>query len=359
MPVDQNDDEDNFEEIQSEIDDKETDLAPYKLITYGADYTLQVLVDKLEAEDIIVPPFQRKYIWPLVKASKLIESFLLGLPVPQIFLYKEVDTETLTVVDGQQRLRTIQYFFNEIFKERAFRLLNVKQQWEGKKYTELKANEQRRLRDSILRATIFQQTDPNDNSSIFEVFERLNTGGMTLREQEIRNCVIRGNINSFLEGLNNYPTWRNLFGNVQIDTRMRDIEMILRFFALYDNLDNYSKPMKDFLTLFMRGKKNLSEDEKSNYETIFKQTMDFINEKIGPRAFRIRTGINIAVFDAISVSLAKLDLSGLSDVKENFELLISDTDFIDLVSVHTTDKDKVIQRISLATRYFQNEVHSS
>lgn len=104
MPVEQNDEEDNFEEIQSEIDDKETDLAPYKLITYGADYTLQVLAEKLEAEDIIVPPFQRKYIWPLVKASKLIESFLLGLPVPQIFLYKEVDTETLTVVDGQQRL---------------------------------------------------------------------------------------------------------------------------------------------------------------------------------------------------------------------------------------------------------------
>jgi uncharacterized protein with ParB-like and HNH nuclease domain len=341
-----------FEKIESEDIDKEIDIAPYKIITYGADYTLSVLNEKLGRMDIIVPMFQRKYVWPPIKASKLIESFLLSLPVPQIFLYKEAETEKLLVVDGYQRLKTIECFYNEQFPDgKEFRLSSVKPKWEGKKYTELSEPDRIRLDDSVLRATIFQQTDPKDNSSVFEVFERLNTGGMTLKEQEIRNCIIQGHINGFLEDLNQHPSWRKLFGR-KPDARMRDIELILRFLALYSKLASYSKPMKWFLTQFMMSQQNLSAEEQKKYSDVFKNTMDFILDNFGSNAFRIKFGINVALFDAISISLARLDKNKLSDLENKRRLLIEDPHFRDLTSLHTTDKEAIIERISIAAKVF-------
>ena len=120
-------DDDLFEKIESEEEDRELELpTTYKISLYGADYTLSVLKEKLEKEDIFIPSFQRKYIWPVSKASKLIESFLMGLPVPQIFLYKEIGTEKLLVVDGHQRLKSIQCFLNEKLPNgRKFKLTYV------------------------------------------------------------------------------------------------------------------------------------------------------------------------------------------------------------------------------------------
>jgi uncharacterized protein with ParB-like and HNH nuclease domain len=254
--VNENDEDELFEKISSEVDDREIDVATYKIISYGADYTLKLLSEKFKDEEIVIPPFQRKYVWPPKKASKLVESFLLGLPVPQIFLYKEEDTQDLLVVDGQQRLKTIHYFLDGKFPDGTdFYLRSVKPHWEGKRFEDLKEPDKRRFKDGVLRATIFQQTDPKDNTSVFEIFNRLNTGGMALKEQEIRNCIVRGPINDFLNELNDYANWRILFGKSESDTRMRDVELILRFLALYDNIDTYSKPMKEFLTCYMRSKK--------------------------------------------------------------------------------------------------------
>lgn len=342
-----------FEEIPSEIEDKAIDIATYKLITYGADFTLSVLVEKLKDKEIIVPKFQRKHVWPPKMSSKLIESFLLGLPVPQIFLYREEETQELLVVDGQQRLNSVLFFFMEEFsKGTPFYLRSVKAKWEGKKYSDLSEPDKRRLKDSILRATIFQQTDPKDNSSVFEVFERLNTGGMSLKEQEIRNCIIRGRINEYLNSLNEYPPWRYLFGKEEPDSRMRDVELILRFFALNEQLRQYAKPMKEFLTNFMRLKRHISKSEQERYSKTFKETMDFIFEKIGPSAFKVKAGINVAVFDSISVALARVNKKDLSDTEKRYGNLLKKPVFLEAVSEHTTDKDKINQRIKMAIEAF-------
>ena len=104
------------EPLQSEVDDYESSAAEYEISTYPADFTLEVLWSKWKAEDIIVPQFQRQFVWKHVQASKLIESFLAGLPVPAIFLYVERKSQKYLVIDGQQRLRSIFYFFEEIEK---------------------------------------------------------------------------------------------------------------------------------------------------------------------------------------------------------------------------------------------------
>lgn len=131
--------------------------AQYKINYYGADFTLEVLSMKINRNEIVIPRFQRRYIWPITRASKLVESFLLGSPVPEVFLYREEKTQDLLIVDGHQRLKTISYFFSETFEDgRPFRLRGVKAAWEGKKFSELKSTEQR-----YLRTVFFEQPSSN------------------------------------------------------------------------------------------------------------------------------------------------------------------------------------------------------
>lgn len=346
---DQQGDEIELENIPSEQDDLDIDNAAYEIKTYGADLTLEILSKKFDTGEIIVPDFQRRYVWPHKKASRLIESFLLGLPVPQVFLYREEEKQDLLVVDGQQRLKTANYFFHEKLENGSeFYLKGTKPQWEGKKYSTLKESDRRKLNNYILRATIFEQVNPNDHSSIFEIFERLNTGGMPLNEQEIRKCVIRGPINKFVEELNMYPAWRKLLKKDSPDVRMKDVEMILRFFALWLEWKKYRKPMKDFITEFMRKKKDIDEKEQDRYSRVFKSIVDQVCNEAGTEVFRIKSGINIAVFDSIMVALASLSDKKIDNLQKAVEDLKKDSAYLDAVSKSTTDADRVGSRIKIA-----------
>ena len=343
----------DLEKISSEEEDLSIDNATYKIKTYGTDLTLEILSLKFDTKEIIVPDFQRRYVWTPKKASKLIESFLLGLPVPQVFLYREEDTQNLLVVDGQQRLKTINYFIKEKFENgEKFYLRGVKPMWEGKTFSDLDIPNQRRFNNYVLRATIFEQTDPKDNSSIFEIFERLNTGGMALTPQEIRNCVVRGEINNFLNDLNKYENWRNLLNKPQPDTRMKDIEMILRFFSLFNSWKKYKKPMKDFISEFMKNKKDINQVEKEKYSKIFESVIDKIYTEIGTNAFRIKAGINIAVFDSVTVGLAIVEPDKVTDFKQKFDSLKQNPSYLESISKSTTDSDRVESRIKLAIEIF-------
>jgi uncharacterized protein with ParB-like and HNH nuclease domain len=157
MPMDiQNESIIELETILSEEKDQDLDVASYKINTYGTDFTVEILALKVKDNEIIIPPFQRRYVWTPKKASKLIESFLLGLPVPQIFLYRQETTQDLMVVDGQQRLRTIHYFLRGTFEDSSpFRLTSVRQEWEGKSYSELTEQDKRKLKNSILEHFAF------------------------------------------------------------------------------------------------------------------------------------------------------------------------------------------------------------
>ena len=174
----------------------------YAISSYGADYPVDGLVKRINSGSIYIPKFQRSYVWNIYRAARFIESLLLGLPVPAIFLYKETESNKLLVIDGQQRLRTLQYFYKGSFEptERTFKLpKGVQQRFQGATYETLKADERLRLDDSIIHAIIVKQEDPSEDhsqgagpSSIYHIFERLNTGGVLLQPQEIRSCIFHG-----------------------------------------------------------------------------------------------------------------------------------------------------------------------
>ncbi len=120
-----------------EAEEEEVDELRYEITSYPSDMTLRVYYDKWKDGQLVIPDFQRKFVWDIVQASKLIESFLIGIPVPGVFLYKEQKTNKLLVIDGQQRIESIARFFEEKFDDKLFRLKNVRASWDKKIYSEL------------------------------------------------------------------------------------------------------------------------------------------------------------------------------------------------------------------------------
>ena len=320
----------------------------YRISSYGADYPVDGLVKRLKQGDIDVPTFQRQFVWPLPQASRFIESLLLGLPVPSIFLSKDSETQKLMVIDGQQRLKSLRFFYDGILHGKEFRLRGVTKEFENLTYRTLEDEDRRRLDDSILHAIIIKQEDPgNDDSSVYMVFERLNTTSTPLSPQEIRACVYHGSFNDYLAEANRNPDWRAIFG--EPSARQKDRELLLRFFALFYKLDSYKRPMKLFLNGFMHENRHLKRYDQSTLNGVLKPTMALVNEVLGRKAFRPQHALNASVTDALLVGVAQRLRDGPVTDRNAFKAAIGpvlrDEGFADLHTVDTTKPDKVRARI--------------
>lgn len=351
------DDDQIIEEVESEKLDELLDTTNYEIITYGADYTLSVLYEKITKEEIIIPNYQRKYVWKQKQASRLVESFLLGLPIPGVFLSKVPETGQLLVVDGQQRLKTIEAFRNGIFPITGddFFLIGVHSKWEGKKYESLEAVDRRKFDDSVLRATIIQQINPKDDTSVYHIFERLNTGGTTLQNQEIRNCIYQGAFNDLLHELNTNLLWRKLYNSAIPSPRLKDEELILRFFAFIDMIDDYRKPMNEFLSKYMSKKRKLSENEKETYRKAFIDTITLIDKEVGLRAFRPSRNLNMAAFDSVMYTLHIYRNNLKPNLNKEIDSLFQNDAYQKVIRLGTTDEETILSRLKLAKQYLTNE----
>ena len=345
-----------FERIKSEEEDSESAPPEYEINTFPADFTLEVLYKKWQAGDIDIPKFQRQFVWKQNQASKLIESFLIGLPVPAVFLYTERTTQKYLVIDGQQRLRSVFYYLEGYFGEpqngqrQVFALtgLSSKSKYHDLGFEQLDVPDQRRLNNCVLRSFIVQQLSPSDSdTSLYHVFERLNTGGTFLANQEIRNCVYRGNFRELLQELNELPDWRQILGRGAPDSRQRDVELILRFFALLDHA-HYAKPMKDYLSRFMKKNEVLNDTVRKQFQQLFSSTCEAIKDRLGPRPFHIRRGLNSAVFDCVMVSFAHHLAAVPSDVADRYKRLLNLQEFQDDVTAGTTDEEVIKDRMKRA-----------
>ncbi|MCY4436793.1 MAG: DUF262 domain-containing protein [Chloroflexi bacterium] len=333
----------------------------YSITSYGADFTLDGLVRRIQVGDIVVPTFQRGYVWNKKQASLLIESFLMGLPVPGIFLSQEED-QTLLVIDGQQRLRTLQYFYEGLFgaespslSGKKFALTDVSEAFEGKTCKTLSPQDRRQLDNSLLHATIVKQNEPeDDNSSIYLLFERLNTQGVQLQPQEIRNSIYRGAFNEMLKELNANKSWRHIFG--RIHSRAKDQELILRFLALYFDTHNYSRPMKQFLNDYMDKNQHLEMNTREEGIQAFVPAIEFIDSALGRKAFRPTVALNAAVYDAVMVAVAKRlkgsIIASLEGFEQEYDKLLDNEEFISATRSGTTDVVRVRRRLDIATAAF-------
>jgi hypothetical protein len=346
-------------EHTEEDDDSKGMLAPYQISFFPADFTLAGYHDKKKNSQLVIPPFQRNYVWDVVKASRLIESFLLGLPVPGVFLYKEKKTNRLQVIDGQQRITSAIRFFESRFEEKIFRLKGVQPKWEGKTFDELDEADRFQLQDTVLRATVVQQLDPDDDSSVYHVFERLNTGGVNLNPMEVRKCVYFGEYFQLLESLNEYAGWRRILGKEKPDRRLRDAELLLRVLSFGYDGDSYEKPMKQFLNSHMRSARHLGNSELQERLTDaanrFASVVDVVVDALGDRPFHLRQRLNYALTDAVLGTIFKEGSPGVERIQAGYRQLLDDKDFIDAVSFNTSDEKQVTIRGVLAKAAFAVE----
>lgn len=332
------------------LDGSEADSVKFEILNYPADTTLSGYKDMWEKEQIHVPEFQRKYVWDQVRASRLIESFLLGLPVPGVFLYKERDKAQHTVIDGNQRINTIVSFFKEIFRDKKFVLKGVDSQWEGKSFSDLSEQDQFKLSTSVLRATIIQQLNPTDNSSVYYIFERLNTGGVNLNAMEVRMCLAEGSFTKLLKKLNVDQNWRKLVHKPE-DPRLRDMELILRVFSLGEKVNEYEKPMKKFLNSYLNEKKGLAEQEIEAKKQEFEKAVS-LAVTLSDKPFFVKERLNYGVLDSVLVGLMGTNITSADVLKARYEDLLKDNDFQQSITKNTSDRKEVLLRINKAKQIF-------
>ncbi len=339
----------------------------FSITSYGADYPVDGLVKRVKGDDIVIPSFsmepeggqttvgfQREFVWKKSQADRFIESLLLGLPVPGIFLVKEPDGKFL-VLDGQQRLRTLESFYSGVFQGAEFKLSEVQNQWVKKTYNTLHPDDRRRLDNSIIHATIVRQDEPTeDQSSIYLIFERLNSGGTILQPQEIRVALYHGQFAALLSRLNENPDWRVLYGKK--NSRLKDIELILRFLALYFHSGSYSRPMKDFLNRYMAANRKLERQPEPDLRGVFESTVREIRQGIGDRAFRPFGSVNAAVLDSVMYGVAaRLSSGPIADkaaLRKEYQELIKTPAYLDAITRATADEESVRARLDKATKAF-------
>jgi len=360
-------------EIDTEIsDDSEAAPTPpkrYNVSSYGWDSDVEGLVKRLKRSDIFIPGFQRGFVWSGPEKSRFIESLILGLPVPNIFLAQDSKTKSLNIVDGQQRLRTLWDYLegnfylsgNDIQEELrgCYFSREVAKSISSKVLTDSDA---RVLADSVLHSIVIKpdmaDNDPERgheyNQAVIQIFRRLNTSGKPLQAQEIRASIFYGPLDTLIRELNDNIDWREIFGKKH--SRLKDMELILRFIALRENYANYRSPMPKFLDDFMEENRDINHEKIEIIKTSFQKVIRLANTVIGKEKFRSGNNLIVSRFDAIMAGLdSYLQVHPTHDPDEiirKLNILEENETYKWSVEEFVNDTDRVKKRIICAHEIF-------
>ncbi len=351
--------------IEGTEDDTPFEIPPERrrVKTDKQDLPVETLVSWVNRGKLnLQPDFQRSFVWTIGRASRLIESILLEIPIPVIYVAEE-RTRTYSVVDGQQRLTSICSFVNGKYPHgQVFKLsgLQVLTELNRKTFNNLDVELQETILNCILRLIVIQaDSDPDVK---FEVFERLNLGAEKLNDQEVRNCVYRGSYNQLLHDLARNPFLLKIMGADVPHMRMVDRQLILRFFAMWRNTHlKYKGPMKRFLNSEMEKHRDLSPKELKEMQSVFEKSIEMAYAVFGENAFhRFNLGkqtdpnggweskkLNVALWDTLLYTFSYYDreqILPIADrVREEFlDLIANDSKFVTYIT-STTDKPERIQ----------------
>ena len=288
------------------------------------------------------------------------------IPLPTFYLAQRNDNK-LYVIDGQQRLRSFFSFIDGKFPEGSnFKLsgLQFYNSLNGKDFKTISDAEQDKIKDCPLRSITFLPDSKEDIR--FEIFERLNTGAVSLNDQELRNCIYRGSYNQLLKELSKYPDFMFLLGLKKPDKRMNDIALVLRFATFFNSgYLKYKSPMRTFFNNDMIENQNIGEIKKEKIASAFKNSVSIIKSLFGEYAFRRfyvgdendkngvwKGAVNKSLYDVLMNSFADKDknliYSKLDRIREAFiDLMTSDKNFVESIELATSDVKKVHKRFDL------------
>ncbi|MFQ5754172.1 MAG: HNH endonuclease family protein, partial [bacterium] len=348
-------------QFENQEEDELTEIAPERRRVYSdkPDRSIFELYRQYQKGNLeLQPEFQRLQVWDNKKASRLIGSVLLEVPIPVIYLSEESDSK-YSVIDGQQRLNSFISFL-----ENKIRLsgLNILTELNGKRFQGIPKSLQDKFENATIRIIEIRKESHPDVK--FEIFERLNTGAVQLNAQELRNCIYRGRYNELLLELSLDRDFQFLLGLKAPHHRMQDRELILRFFTFYHNTHlKYAPPMKRFLNRDIENYKNLDDAEEKHLKKTFKKTVRLSKTVFGDKAFkRFILGsikepnghwetkkINKALYDIIMFGFTIYEENQIipnSDLirEELIWLMTYDSEFIDSITFTTDKKEKIHTR---------------
>lgn len=260
---------------------------PAPLRYYAAHLTVRSLVEELDRGEIVAPDFQRRDRWPRNHASRFVETLLLDLPVPEIFLFREIETDRHLIVDGQQRLGALSAFYRGRLGDEDFALSEVDAAFAGKTYATLPADHRRSLDESLIRATIFEHYEPTaDRRAVLSISKRLNGGSATLHPHEIRSRIYYGPFRDLLAEMAADRSWQRLLGTPAARPEEAE-ETILGFLALHNDLARYRTPRASFLDEFMGRHREWTALDDPPFAQQFRRAAAFLEQALGPGAFRV------------------------------------------------------------------------
>ncbi|MDE2783227.1 MAG: DUF262 domain-containing protein [Gemmatimonadota bacterium] len=365
-------------------------IPEYDITAVPNDFNVAVIVSFIDSGSIRIPGFQRNFVWDLARSSRLIESLLLGLPVPQVFLYQH-DKDPLLLIDGQQRLMTLYYFIKGRFPKRDARAKirdrfdesgslaesiladdslfsdfklslrapdgepDAQSPFHGKKYATL-GDDQRTLDLRTVRNVVIKQVKPtDDHSSMFEVFNRLNSGGVNLSPQELRMSLYNSGFSRRLLKLNRWPQWRHLLQRPEPDVRFKDVEILLRSLALLYWIDEYRPSMVKFLNRFSgHCKRTFDSSMIDKVEILFSDFLQACSD-LPDRAFMVNgsSRFNVPLFEVVFAETLRPRLADGAAAVETLRpadiaAIDQDPAFRDALKEGTTKPDKVKARLHSA-----------
>lgn len=317
-------------------------ITEYDVSVSPNDFNVNTIVNLMDAGVIKIPGFQRNYVWDIKHASRLIESLLIGIPIPQVFLYEEQKNSFL-VIDGQQRLMTIYYFKkkrfpkfdkrvelrqivneqkniivpddilnnNEYFSDFNLQLPeplpDIPNKYNKKNYFTLNSDEQTSFDLKTVRHIIIKQNAPKDGDSVmYEIFNRLNSGGVNLKPQEIRTSMYHSEFYDMLYRINLNDNWRDLLSNPTADIHMKDVEILLRGFAMLTSHDTYRPSMTKFLNGFSKSARDFSPQKLKLLEDLFVNFVQNMKDNNYKEMFyTTNKKFNISIYESIFTALCE------------------------------------------------------
>lgn len=341
------------------------------LNTMSYDYSVQYLYELMKKGKIILEvPFQRKQIWKNDKASLLIESIIMNVPIPPLYFSEEENGNWL-VFDGLQRLSSIKNFYDNEFN---LCKLEVITELNKHKYKDLPPKSKSLLDDGMLRVNVIKKDSHRDIK--YDIFMRLNRGAVTLNYQELRNCMYRGNLNDAAKELcDENLEFLRILKQKKPHPRYLDVEFIIRYFAISDNigidsnrdvyLKGYKGKLVQYLNEYMDSHKGCTIEEKDNYKKRFNSTIEKVVTVFGvDKAFRDISTENPKIYKTIAdFVMPSLERMSKEYIEKNKDLIfnrlvefLKNEDIKESLSKRTSDKDIVNLRLKMWFKEFEDGI---
>lgn len=352
-----------------------------RIVRTAMDFSLHMLKSSLADSSYInlAPQYQRRNRWDLIKRSRLIESFLMNIPVPPIFLYENKYNQ-YEVMDGRQRLETISEFFSNRF---ALKGMEFWRELDGQRFSELPSIIQRGLLRRTVSAVVLlaetNQLGTVDDDVRMILFRRLNTGGIKLNPQELRNALYPGPFNQLIRRLARDDGFTRLWNipartpnededpsaalaNNTLYKTMADCEIVLRFFAIHDIVSADKRgSLRRILDAFMQDHANSTQEELDHYELLFRSSLSKLisafpdNPLILPTTGRLSRSLYEALMVAVSLNTGSPDGSP-EELRSRLNAALSDPDKYDILIGRGNTIDMIKDRVKLGTKLLFGEV---